>query len=275
VAGLKAVLAATLYFSGHHSLATLVLLLDLALGPLLGFLAIRLARRASDFRLSWQHLVSDFRLAWSFTIGVLCKAAYTDLDKLLLARWSTAYVVGTYAAGYKMLALSFTPIRAILEATFRRQVQLAGQDRAACRRFTARLMAVNVVLGGGVAVAIFLLAPWVTWILGSDFGDSVGILRLGFLLPVLQAIHYTLGNHLTATGNQSTRTAIQVAVLVVYFVAGLIVIPLYSWRGAIGVSLACETLLGVLFTVACLARARPSGNGLTSASCPTADPCDT
>jgi O-antigen/teichoic acid export membrane protein len=199
---------------------------------------------------------------------VICKAVYTDLDKLLLARWTSPSVVGTYAAGYKMLSLSFMPVRAILEATFPRQVQLAGRERGGCSRFTTRLLIVNVALTAVISGLLYSAAPWATLLLGPEFEDSVAVLRIGFVLPVLQAIHYTLGNHFTATGQQLRRTVIQLFVLGVYAMAGLIVIPRYSWSGAIWVSLGCEALLGLLLGIACLARQpRPAGQ-VNSAPCP-------
>ena len=252
VAALKASIALGLYLSGRHSLAALILLLDLCLSPLLIVLVVLIARRASTLRVSWAKLRRDHRLAGSFATSVICKAVYTDLDKLFLARWSTAYVIGTYAAGYKILALSFMPMRAILEATFPRQIQLFDQNQGDCRRFTATLFSLNMALAGAIAGSIFLLAPYATLLLGSEFEDSIRVLRIGFLLPVLQAVHYTLGNHLTATGRQSVRTLVQLAVLVIYVVAGIVVIPVYSWQGAIWTSLGCESLLAVLIGLSCL-----------------------
>ncbi len=253
VAAMKAMIALGLLLSGQRSLVMLIILLDICFTPLLFILFMSLTRHAPTiFSISWRHLRDNIRLALSFATAVICKAVYTDLDKLFLARWSTSYVVGTYAAGYKMLSLSFMPMRAVLEATLPRQIQLADYNRPGCSRFTVNLLLLNVALAGCIAGSIYLLAPWATLLLGEEFEDSIGVLRIGFLLPVLQAVHYTLGNYLTATGHQSTRAFLQLVVLVVYVVAGLIVIPLYSWQGAIWTSLGCESLLALLFGLVCI-----------------------
>jgi O-antigen/teichoic acid export membrane protein len=261
VAAVKALIALSLLMLDHKSLLALVLLLDLCLAPLLFAFFSSLRRRVPWSSISMTHLRRDARLAFSFAGGITCKAASADLDKLFLARWSSSYTVGTYAAGYKMLALSFMPIRAILEATFPRQLQLANRDPEQCIRFAGSLLVVNLAIASVISSGIYLLAPLVTYLLGEEFRDSIDILRLGFLLPVLQALHYTFGTYLTAIGHQSFRTLMQLLALGAYIVAGLILIPLYSWRGAIWTSLGCETLLVVLVAFGCLALARRGRNG--------------
>ncbi len=252
VAATKAAIALGVFLLGGGSLVMLIILLDICFTPLLLILLALLVRRASSFSISWEAIRENFRLAFSFATAVTCKAVYTDLDKLFLARWTTSHVVGTYAAGYKMLTLAFMPMRAVLEATFPRQIQLAGSDRRECLRFTQTIFLLNLTFAGAIAGSIFLLAPWASFVLGGDFEDSVGVLQIGFLLPVLQAIHCSLANYLTVIGHQTTRAVIQMFVLATYVVAGLIVIPHYSWQGAIWTSLGCETLLVVLFAVGCL-----------------------
>ena len=129
---------------GSRSLVALVILLDLCFTPMLLILVVSFAGRFSRISISWTQIRTELRLAFSFGTAVACKVVYTDLDKLFLARWTTSYVVGTYAAGYKMLSLSFMPIRAILEATFPRQIEIANRDRNECIRFTTTMMMLNL-----------------------------------------------------------------------------------------------------------------------------------
>lgn len=199
-------------------------------------------------------------LALSFTSGVFSKAVYTDMDKLFLAKWSIPEVVGMYAAGYKVLSLAFLPIRAILEATFPRQVEHAAISGRSCALFSTSLLAANVALASLLSVVIYTMAPWAPLFLGSDFTDSVAILRMGCILPVLQAAHYTMGNYLTAIGRQTIRSNTQIVIVVVYLLVAFILIPRYSWHGAIWTSLFCEGLLVFLFGIACLRFDRKTQN---------------
>ncbi|TWU43927.1 Polysaccharide biosynthesis protein [Novipirellula aureliae] len=252
VAATKALVAFILFMAGYRSILLLVLFLNLGLSITLFLFLSSFARLVRISRVSWFELRENFRLSISFGLSVMCKVVYTDLDKLFLTRWSNAAIVGTYSAGYKILALSFMPMRAILEATFPRTVELADKDRSACVRFSGAVLLVNVVLGGLIALTLYVLAPYAIYLFGAEFEGSIAILRIGFLLPVIQAIHYTCGNFLTATGYQWIRTFLQIVVLVTYVIAGIVFIPLYSWYGAIWTSLACEALLAILFAIVCV-----------------------
>jgi O-antigen/teichoic acid export membrane protein len=192
------------------------------------------------------------RLAFSFATDLSCQTLSTNLDKLLLAFWYSPYVVGTYSAGYRLLFISAMPIRAVVEATFPHQVKLARNDRRASRYFTANIISLNLALSFAIAGLIFVLAPLATIVLGEDFRDSVGVLRLGAIFPIAQGCNYTLGKYLTATNRQTVRTKVQIIVTATYVGVGLIVIPLHSWKGAIWMAIGSESLLAVLFGFACL-----------------------
>ncbi|TWU60170.1 Polysaccharide biosynthesis protein [Rubripirellula tenax] len=252
IAAVKAVVAFGLLIAGQHSLLLLIIFLNMSLLPLLVYLFHSMTRFAPYHGMSWSALNANMGLAFSFTSGVFSKAVYTDLDKLFLARWTAPEIVGMYAAGYKMLSLAFLPIRSILEATFPRQVERAAISGRSCATFSLGLLAANVGLASIMSVAIYVMAPWAPLILGRDFTDSVAILRIGCILPMLQASHYSMGNYLTAIGRQTVRSTTQMTIVAAYVVIAFLLIPTYSWHGAIWTSLACEGLLVVLFAIACM-----------------------
>lgn len=263
VAALKAAVAAAIFFAGPQTLESLVFVLLLSFAPLAVYVVASLFSRAPATGLNWNHLRSDCKLAFSFASGTISKAVYTDLDKLFLARWQTSFVVGTYAAGYKLLALSFMPIRAVLEATFSRQVELAENDRQASRSFTTKLFCFNTAAAATISVTLYALAPLATLVFGTEYEESIDVIRIGCFLPLLQSVHYTLGNHLTATGRQHVRTVVQIFVVAIYVITAMYVIATYSWKGAIYTSLACEALLMFLFAIACLSTSPRDASGMT------------
>lgn len=268
IGAVKAIIAICVYQSGFSatgagSLVAMIILFNLCYLPVLVLLFVSLVRRETapaivwtDVRakLSWAQIKRELKLAFSFVTDLSCQTLYTNLDKLLLAGWSSSFVVGTYSAGYRLLTVSAMPIRAMSEATFPHQVKLARDDRQACRRFTANIFSLNLVLSIVIAALIYLLAPLAPLILGADFQASVSVLRWGSLLPIAQGCNCTLGKYLTATKRQSVRAKLQLVVTVAFVAMGLITIPLYSWKGAVSTGLVCESLLAVLFGVGCLAN---------------------
>ncbi|TWU48110.1 lipopolysaccharide biosynthesis protein [Rubripirellula reticaptiva] len=253
VSATKAIVAMLLWMSGNDSLLMLVIILDICFTPVLLYFFVSLARQSSATQVSWTALRSNFKLALSFTTGVFSKAVYTDMDKLFLARWTTSEIVGTYAAGYKILSLAFLPIRAILEATFPKQVAYAAKSPSDCLKFSSRVLGVNLLIACCLSACIYLLAPWATVLLGEDFNDSVDVLRVGCVLPILQVLHYSMGNYLSAIGRQTFRATAQVTVVIAYVAVAWFLIPRYSWHGAIWTSLSCEFLLVLLLSTGCFA----------------------
>jgi len=238
-----------LYLTATPSLGLFIIGLNLALSALVCFNYFRLRSNTTPAGWSLVLVRENVSLASSFAGSVFCKTAYTDLDKIILSRCSEPAVVGMYAAAYKLLSLSFTPIRAFLEVTFSRQIALAAKDQRECAIFSVRILFFCVTAGAIISAVLYGVAPFLISILGPDYTDSVSVVRLGAMLPIVQAIHYTFGNHQTATGKQRLRTILQTVVLAVYVPVGLYMIPMYSWRGAIYTSIICEGLLAILGVV--------------------------
>jgi O-antigen/teichoic acid export membrane protein len=246
LSGARAIIAGAVYLSGSNSIGVLMVSLLIGLTPLGIVFYVSLVRRWGPLKISWRQLQQEFRLAVTFAVGMSSVVIYTDLDKLMLARWTTAAVVGTYSAGYKILTMSFMPIRAVLEATVAQQYRLGTSNPTECIRFTGKLLAAGLTLATLISGSLYALAPYATVILGQEFESSVSVLRLGVLLPAIQTAHTILANYLTAIGRQSWRTWTQIVTLVVYVITGYVAIQHFSWTGAIYCSLGCEALLAVL-----------------------------
>ncbi|MEM9825862.1 MAG: oligosaccharide flippase family protein [Planctomycetota bacterium] len=266
VAALKAAIALGIFICGLRSLSALVVVSVMCFVPVTAWLAHRLCKNATpsarpSLRLLWRNARSGL----GFAGGTAGRAAYAEVDKLFLAVWTASQTVGTYVAGHKILTIAVMPVWAVLEATFPRQVQLAGDDPKSCRKFTRNLLWINLAIAFPIAVLIYQTAPLLVWILGQDYANSASVLQWGCLLPVLQAFQFTLGGYLAATGRQETRAVLQVVGLVVLIAGLAATIPQYSWRGVIVVSIACEGLTGLLFAMgAWMTRPKLSASDQTS-----------
>ena len=92
---------------------------------------------------------------------------------------------------------------------------------------------------------LYLLAPLFPLVIGKEFARTVEALRWLALLPLLKTIHYFLSDAVTGAGYQGLRSAAQVFVAVLNVGLNFWLIPLYSWRGAAWVSLACDGSLAI------------------------------
>jgi O-antigen/teichoic acid export membrane protein len=199
----------------------------------------------------------DLRRLWTnrtdalhFSLGTGAKALYTDLDKVVLARTAMAGELGAYTAAYRLVAMSFLPVRSLLDASASHFYRRGAESLVASYAFSLRLLKVALPYGVVVAVAILAGAELAPYVLGASFESSVPMLRALALLPIIQSIHYAFSDALTAAGLQRLRTRLQWTVAFVYGVLAVVLVPRFGWQGAVGVCLGCELMLAVFIVTA-------------------------
>jgi O-antigen/teichoic acid export membrane protein len=205
-----------------------------------------------DLRRLW----TDRSDALHFSLGTSAKALYTDLDKVVLARTAMAGELGAYTAAYRLVAMSFLPVRSLLDASASHFYRQGAESLAASYAFSLRLLKVALPYGAVVAVAILAGAELAPYVLGASFESSVPMLRSLALLPIIQSIHYAFSDALTAAGLQRLRTRLQWTVALVYAVLAVVLVPRFGWHGAVGVCLGCELLLAVFIVTALRRRVK-------------------
>lgn len=205
----------------------------------------------------------DLRRLWAdrsdaahFSFGTGAKALYTDLDKVVLARTAMAGDLGAYTAAYRLVAMSFLPVRSLLDASASHFYRRGAESLAESYAFSRRLLRVALPYGAAVAVAILLGAELAPLVLGPSFEAAVPMLRALAVLPIIQSVHYAFSDALTAAGLQKLRTRLQWTVALVYALAAVVAVPRFGWAGAVGVCVGCELLLAILIVVALNSRVR-------------------
>jgi O-antigen/teichoic acid export membrane protein len=205
----------------------------------------------------------DFARLWSsrqdalhFSLGTGAKAFYTDFDKVVLARTALAGELGAYTAAYRLVTMTFLPVRSLLDASASQFFRHGQSGVSQSNAFARKLLKIAVPCGLVGGALIFAAAELVAPVLGPSFKDSAPMLRALALLPLIQSIHYVFSDALTAAGLQKLRTRLQWLVAAVYAVAAIAVIPSMGWQGAVGVCIGCELLLAVLVVAAVRRRMR-------------------
>lgn len=207
-----------------------------------------MARAAGGLSFELRSIGSDLASGADFSLGTLAKAIYTDADKLVLARFGTAADVGTYAAAYRVAAMSFMPVRAMLDAAagrFFRQGQGGIREALALSR---RVLKFALPYSLGVALVLVLGAEYLPLIFGAEFAGAVPLIKWLALLPVVQAVHYTLSDALSGSGYQRYRMVAQFVVVAFYLATAFLVIPSHKAPGAVATCLASELFLAALIT---------------------------
>ena len=190
---------------------------------------------------SWE----EVREGFFFSISVSAQIIYNDIDKTMLARLSSLEATGIYGAAYRLIDVSFTPINALTTATYPILFKKGIDGLSSSWSYAKPLLFRASIYACLVVVVTWLCAPFVPYILGSEYAGTTDALRLLAPLCLLKAAHYFLSDSLTGAGYQWLRTCIQGGVALVNVLINLWLIPAYSWRGAAWSSLLCDGLLAI------------------------------
>jgi O-antigen/teichoic acid export membrane protein len=220
------------------------------------------SRKLGSPILDWRSSARELREGFYFSAGLSSQTIYNDIDKTMLARMSTLEATGIYGAAYRIIDVSFSPVSALLAATypsfFRRGTRGISSNLAYAGSLLPRALGYTALACGCLLVGAGIIPR----ILGSEYARSAEALRWLSVLPMLKAVHYFLSDALTGAGHQVVRTAIQVGVAIFNVLLNLWLIPAYSWRGAAWSSIASDALLACSIGAAAFILLRRSQNVL-------------
>jgi O-antigen/teichoic acid export membrane protein len=200
----------------------------------------------------------DLKLGFSFAVGISAQTIYNDIDKSMLAKLSTLESAGIYGAAYHILNVSFTPILSLAMASFRNFFQQGVSGIKSSFELCKKLLPMSLGYSIIAIVGLKVFAPLVPLILGSEYSDSATALI--WLSPTIffRTMHIFAADTLTGADLQKVRSGSQVLVAMINGLLNYWLIPLYSWRGAIGATLISECLLMIVLWSAVYLYSRKS-----------------
>ncbi|WP_299411934.1 oligosaccharide flippase family protein [Acaryochloris sp. IP29b_bin.148] len=202
-------------------------------------------------KLALERIRPELFEGFCYSTGLSSQTIYNNVDKTMLARFSTLSSAGVYAAAYRIIDVAFVPIRSLLSASYAKFYQHGASGISHSLQYAKRLTPLAAIYGIIVGVVLILLSPLLPYAFGQNYAESAQALCWLAPLPFFKAMHYFAANSLSGAGLQSLRSAAQVFIAIFNFCGNLILIPLYSWKGAIASSLASDGLLMIiLWTIA-------------------------
>ena len=226
-----------------------------------------LSQRLLPFRLSFDTMFWKTFLRESLPVGMISivSFAYFKMDTILLSVLQGSADVGIYNAAYKIIEnLTFFPamIAGLVLPLFSRYI---FHDPEKFRLIANKTFKVFVVFAAPLAIGGFFLAePLVLLIGGPEF--LAAALPLRILIFSLAAIFFgNFFNALLIAGNLQKRLLFVLSLVAIFnIVANMILIPLYSFAGAAGVSLVTEgtVALATAFLAFRFLGYRPDTRGL-------------
>jgi O-antigen/teichoic acid export membrane protein len=179
------------------------------------------------------------------------------LDTPILVRSGYQADAGNYASAYRVASLAFAPINALVLIGLPQLVTRSGRDEAATRQTVVRLTLIGMAYGIAVALLMQVVAPVIPLLLGHGYSPAVDILRWLSLLPLIRAVQYFVANLMMVNGLQRSRLVVQFVSASVSLIAYLLLIPPFSWRGAVAGTYISELALAAGLWVVFLRSAEP------------------
>jgi O-antigen/teichoic acid export membrane protein len=165
------------------------------------------------------------------------------LDTPIIVRSGYQVDAGNYASAYRVASLAYAPLNALVLIGLPQLVNRSGRDETATRRTVVRLTLIGVVYGLAVCVLMQVVAPLIPVLLGHGYSAAVDILRWLSLLPLIRAVQYFVANLMMVNGLQRSRLVVQFVSASLSLVAYLLLIPPFSWRGAVAGTYLSEVAL--------------------------------
>jgi O-antigen/teichoic acid export membrane protein len=192
-------------------------------------------------------LLEDVSEGVFFSISNSATTVYNDIDKVMLSKLSDLAATGVYAAAYRIIDVSMTPVRSLVAAAYPQFFRRGVGGVRATYPYALGLISKVALYGGFAFAGLWVFAPLLPHILGSKYEAVVPALRWLALIPFLRCFHVLLADALSGAGFQRTRAAIQVLMALLNIALNMAILPRYSWRGAAWTSLGCDGLLVILF----------------------------
>lgn len=193
-------------------------------------------------RFEWIALREDVAEGIYFSLGTSAATIYNDIDKVMLGKVSFV-AGGIYAAAYRIVDVSMTPIRSLASAAYPHFFRRGVDGMKSAHAYANTQIRRSCIYSAALFVLLWASAPFLPLILGSKYEQAALALRWLALLPLLRSGHVFLADSLSGAGFQGLRSAIQVAIAIVNVLLNIAILPKYGWLGAAWTSLASDGLL--------------------------------
>jgi O-antigen/teichoic acid export membrane protein len=222
------------------TVAITLFLVALVHGAAAGLLLTTVSRPRFGLGSAWRAIRSGSNYMFSqFSTGL-----QNDVDKTMLVSLGMPAAAGVYTAGYRVITYSLLPVQSLVYATyprFFRRGESGGIENT--WRYARRLSKPMALYGVVTMVMLVVLAEPITSVIGGGYAEVTSVIQLMAALVIIQGIRTTLSNALTGANYQTARTVIILTAAVANIGLNLVLIPLYSWRGAMIATYITEAFL--------------------------------
>lgn len=188
----------------------------------------------------------DSKTALSFSIPMIGSNLQLNGDKTVLNAYGMEDIAGVYGAAFRVINMAYTPIRALQGAMINRLLPHDASDHGLHVRRAKKFAALNLVTILPIGVILFFAVDLFEPLIGEDFAESSRMARWLLLFLPLKALSGVPLSALQGLGRTSTRAWIMGVAAAVSLGLYVVLIPFWSWVGALIGTVVGEAVLLVL-----------------------------
>lgn len=165
-----------------------------------------------------------------YAVSGVALTAGSELDKTVLLRIGGSAVTGPYAAAFRIAVAATLPVNALILAASARLFRVPS---AKTGRLVGVMLAVVLGYALGAAAVLWLLAPFVPWLLGHGFNAATLLLRALCLIVITSSVRQFVTALLTTRDLQGSRNLIEISGVCVSLILLILLVPRFGAYGAI------------------------------------------
>ncbi len=174
----------------------------------------------------------EVRSGMAFVVATGSDSLQADVDKVILKAQNFDVDTGIYAAGYRLAQMTIVPISALVRASYGDFFRRGASQVRDALPYAKKLCLIAAGYATVVAIGLLIFAPWLKFLLGDEFADSVRVVRYLAFIPLLKALQYFPANTLSGSDHQPVRATLLTMTALGNIVLNLLLIPGRGWEGA-------------------------------------------
>ncbi|MCA1491267.1 lipopolysaccharide biosynthesis protein [Ensifer sp. NBAIM29] len=143
-----------------------------------------------------------------FAIPFILRALRQNADLLVLSLVASAELVSSYSVARRMLESSYLSVEALNRLIYPGSARLSAAGLHHALERVLRVLAAATVIGVAAAVTVFLLAPVLPYLFGTEYVSLVGFVRILCWVVVPLAIWSVAVEALGASGYHAPRATV-------------------------------------------------------------------
>ncbi len=184
--------------------------------------------RLQDWKLPGK---ADLKQSAGFATLSLTAAGPGELDKMLAVKLLPLGVSGLYAAASRVIGAATLPVTALLLSALPKLFRQSDSNDAQSRRLNRWIYLSVLIYGLSLAGLLWLLAPAVQWLFGSQYHGMGDMLRwLCLAVPGL-VLRMTVANELMASNKPWLRAVFEVLGMATLAIAAFALYPQFGAKG--------------------------------------------